>query len=110
MQVSQLDADSVNNSNLSSCFACHHRLYASCHACLFVQQGVLTPFDRLDGYERKIQSGPAEAGQSADINEPSAGACYRLMHCVLTPHLFLCIFTGILLLLSGFERACHVVA
>ena len=44
-----------------------------------VQQGVLTPFDRLDGFERKIQSGPAEAGQSADMNEPSAGATSVLL-------------------------------
>ena len=44
-----------------------------------MQQGVLTPFDRLDGFERKIQSGPAEAGQSADMNEPSAGATSLLL-------------------------------
>lgn len=47
--------------------------------CICMQQGVLTPFDRLDGFERKIQNGPAEAGQSADMNEPSAGATSVLL-------------------------------
>jgi len=28
-------------------------------------QGVLTPFDRLDGYERRIQSDPADGGAGA---------------------------------------------
>lgn len=47
----------------------HSGLVKLCHA-----QGVLTPFDCLNGYERKIQSGPAEAPQASDAHEPSAGS------------------------------------
>ena len=39
----------------------------------FLLQGVLTPFERLDGYERKIQSGRSVAEGSADQEQPSAG-------------------------------------
>lgn len=41
-------------------------------------QGVLTPFDRLEGFERKVQSGPAEVGGSADQDQPSAGTAVFL--------------------------------
>ena len=85
------------------CTTAARHVHASYDTGLFVRQGVLTPFDRLDGYERKIQSGPAEAGQSADMNEPSAGTCCRHMHCV---SYLLELYIHLLLLQQNAQGAC----
>ena len=47
-------------------------------------QGVLTPFDRLDGFERRVQQRPAQAaaGRSAGQASTSGNLC-----CALSPAL-----------------------
>jgi hypothetical protein len=50
-------------------------------------QGVLTPFDRLEGYERKVQIGTEAAGASDNgpLPQPTPGAFHSLLPCILLP-------------------------
>ena len=52
-------------------------LYTYKHACIW--QGVLTPFDRLDGYERRVQSGAAAPAEQTDASasQPISGKPLR---------------------------------
>ena len=40
-------------------------------------QGVLTPFDRLDGYERRIQSGSAAERSAGEVSTSGAPTAWR---------------------------------